>query len=99
LVRVLTVPAGPDTVKLLIVRLAAGVAALMVTVLVVALVMRMSACVLVGATPNDQLLAVCQTSLTVLVQRLVVCAVAVTPRAVLSAMVARNGYRGNVAYL
>src|ERR1043166_8339088 len=65
---------NPCTVKLLIVRLPEGVAELIVTVFVEALVMRMAASVLVGATPADQEARFPQNWLALLIQLLVVSA-------------------------
>src|SRR5439155_21577006 len=67
----------PRIVRLLIVRLPAGVAELIVTVLLAALVIRTAALLLVG-TPAVQLVAFVQNELTLFVQVLVVSA----PRAI-----------------
>src|SRR5204862_919494 len=67
-------PAGAETVSVWIVKFVAGVLASMVTVLVLALVIRMKEKVESGGTLLDQLAAVRQRPLTLLVQRFVVAA-------------------------
>src|ERR1043166_4234867 len=68
---VLTAGPTPRTVRLLIVRLPAGVAELRVIVLVTSLVISTAVWSLDGATPSDHRTSFCQTSLIVAIQLLV----------------------------
>src|SRR5213078_3371721 len=66
---VLVEPGGAETVSLSSARFAAGVAASMVTVLVLAFVISVSVVALPGGAPADQLLPTCQRPLPELIQR------------------------------
>src|SRR5438093_2319108 len=70
----LVAPVGAEIVRLVTVKLLASVALSIVTVLVLALVMRMKVTFVLGRAAADQLVATRQKLLTELVQRLVVLA-------------------------